>query len=42
VLAGGLREPSRSRDTLHAAGGVGGAVEVLGWLDEGVELRAIS
>jgi len=40
VLAHGLGEPSRSWDTLHAAGSVGRTVEVPGWLDEGVELRA--
>ena len=40
MLADGLREPSRPWDALHAAGGVGRAVEVPEGLDEGVELRS--
>jgi hypothetical protein len=37
VLAHGLREPGRPWDALHGSGGVGRAVEVPRWLDEGVE-----
>ena len=40
LLADGLRERCGPWDALHAAGGVGRPVEVLRWLDEGVELRA--
>jgi hypothetical protein len=36
----GLREPSRPSDVLHAAGGVGRAVEVPQGLDGGVVVRA--
>ena len=40
MLAHGLREPSRTWDTLHAAGGIGRPVEVPQGLDEGVVVRA--
>jgi hypothetical protein len=39
VLAHDLCEPSRPWNALHATRGMGGAVEVLEGLDQGLELR---